>query len=165
MAAKSNEDTVETFVTAGKEYLESAVKAGTAAAQNFAQGFEASKKHVDDALKSCDELAAFSRENMDACVAASNVAAKAARTMNSEAVALSKKAYDANLAGFKALTAAKSPQEFFALQNDLLKNGYEDFVAGANKMQALFTAAATDAFAPLNARFAATAEKLSKSMA
>src|SRR5690606_37712366 len=142
------------------------VKAGTQATQKgFEQAVTGMKKQLDDMIKVYDEVTAYSRENVDACLAASNAATKAIEEINSEVADLSKKAYEANLAAYKACTGVKSPKELFDLQSEFIKSRYEEALAGANKINALVTSASTDAFAPVNARMAATMEKFSKAFA
>lgn len=166
MATKQTTDTVEGILKAGKDQFESAVKNGAQAAQkNFEQTVETAKKHLDDVIKSYDELASFGRENVDACLAASSSAAKAVEAINSEVFTLSKKAYESNLAAYKSLAAAKTPKDFFDIQSELLKGRYEEAIASANKINGLVTTVTSEALAPLNARFTATVEKFSKSFA
>lgn len=166
MTAKKSQDSVENLVKAGKEQFETAVKAGTQATQKgFEQAVSSVKKQLDDLIKLYDEVAVYGRENVDACLAASNAATKAFEEINGEVAALSKKAYEANLAAYKAFVGVKSPKELFEVQSDFIKSRYEEMLAGANKINALVTAASNDAFAPVNARLAASMEKFSKAFA
>lgn len=166
MTAKKTQDSVENLVKAGKEQFEAAVKASTQATQKgFEQAVASMKKQLDDMIKLYDEVTAYSRENVDAALAASSAATKAIEEINSEVAELSKKAYEANLAAYKAVASAKTPKELFDLQSEFLKSRYEEALAGANKINALVTAASSNAFAPVNARVAATMEKFSKAFA
>lgn len=166
MTAKKTQDSVESLLKAGKEQFETAVKASTQATQKgFEQAISASKKQLDDMIKVYDEVATFGRDNVDACLAASNAATRLVEEFNSEVTALSKQAYEANLAAYKAFAGVKTPKELFDLQSELVKSRYEDTLASFNKLNALFTSAANDAFAPLNARVAATMDKVSKAIA
>ncbi|MDA5193100.1 phasin family protein [Govanella unica] len=166
METKSKTESVEGFLKSGKDQYEAAVKTGTQAAQkNFEQGVETAKKHLDDVIKNYDDLATFGRENVDACLAASSAATKAAENINSEFFALSKSAYESNVSAYKALSAAKTPKEFFDIQSALMKGRYEESLALANKLSGLMTQATTEAMAPVNARVSATVEKFSKSFA
>lgn len=166
MATKATTDTVEGILKAGKDQFESAVKTGTQAAQkSFEHTVETAKKQLDDAIKSYDDVASFGRENVDACLAASNAAAKAIETINTEVFTLSKKAYESNLAACKALVAAKTPKEFFDIQSALVRGRYDEVLASANKINGLVTTVASEALAPLNARVQATVEQFSKTFA
>ncbi len=113
---------------------------------------------VEKMTKGIETAAVFGQENVEAVVTSSKIAAKAAETMGAEIAAYSKKAYEDSMAAAKELTACKSATEFFEKQTELGKISIEGFVAEAAKMNEMYTAAAKEVFAPLNARFTAAAE-------
>lgn len=188
MPVKSTQETIENLyktgqeqvgrtVEEGREQFEGAVRAGNEQLEAIArtaaqtvqktmeQSVDAAKKQLDDMIRGCDDLASFSRENVSAAVAASTATAKAVETVNSELFAFSKKTYEGQIAALRALSAAKTPKEFFDVQSNLMKGQYEDFIAEANKLGNVIAAAATDAVAPMNARMVAAFDNLSRAFA
>jgi len=153
-------ETVETVVAASKETLENAVKAGAeAASKNFEQGFEMARERVEATVKGYDELAEFGRENFEAAVASSNAAAKALETVNAEVVEFSKRSMEDGLAAVKALSAARTPQEFFEIQTDLVKSAIDNFVAESGKISDLVRKTSEESVAPIGERFTAAVER------
>ena len=62
------------------------------------------------------------------------------------------------MAAAKELTACKSAAEFVEKQTEFGKISIEGFIAEATRLNEMYAAAAKEAFAPLNARFTATAD-------
>lgn len=115
---------------------------------------------VEKMTKSLEDAASFGRHNMDAMVASSKRAAKAAEEMNAEIAAFSKKAYEDGLAAAKEMTSAKSVTELFEKQTAYAKTAMEDFIAEATKLTEMATAASKECFEPLSTRFTAAADML-----
>lgn len=113
---------------------------------------------VEKMAKGIENAASFGQENVEAVVASSKIAAKAAETMAAEIATYSKKAYEDGIAAAKELTACKSVSEFVEKQTEFGKTSIEGFVAEATKLNEMYAAAAKEAFAPLNARFTAAVE-------
>ena len=110
---------------------------------------------VETMTKGIETATSFGQENV---VASSKIAAKAAETMGAEIAAYSKKAYEDSLAAAKELTSCKSVSDFFEKQTAFSKTSIEGFVAEATKLNDMYTAAAKETFAPLNARITAAVE-------
>ncbi len=113
---------------------------------------------VEKMSKGIGNAAAFGQDNVEAVVTSSKIATKAAESMGAEIAAYSKKAYEDSMAAAKELTACKSVTEFVEKQAEFGKISIEGFVAEAAKLNEMYAAAAKEAFAPLNARFTATAD-------
>ena len=113
---------------------------------------------VEKMTKGVEEATQFGQENVEAVVQSGKVFAKAAEEMNAEIVAFSKKSYQDGMAAAKELSSAKSVTEFFEKQTSFAKTSFEAYVAEATKLNEMYTAAAKDAFAPLNARFTAASD-------
>lgn len=128
---------VETFTNEAKRSMEEGV-------ERMSKGFE--------------DVTQFGQENVEAFVASGKVVAKAAEDMNAEVMAYQKKAYEDAMAASKELASAKSITEFFEKNTAFAKASFEGFVAQATRMNEMYSVAAKDAFAPLNARFTAAAE-------
>ena len=113
---------------------------------------------VEKMTKGIENAASFGQDNVEAVVTSSKIATKAAESMSAEIAAYSKKAYEDSMAATKELTACKSVGEFVEKQTEFGKVSIEGFVAEATKLNEMYAAAAKEAFAPLNARFTATAD-------
>ena len=113
---------------------------------------------VEKMSKGIENAATFGQDNVEAVVTSSKIATKAAESMGAEIAAYSKKAYEDSMAAAKELTACKSVAEFVEKQAEFGKISIEGFVAEATKLNEMYAAAAKEAFAPLNARFTATAD-------
>ena len=113
---------------------------------------------VEKMTKGVEEAAQFGQQNVEAVVASGKIVAKAAEEMNAEMVAFSKKSYQDSMAAAKELTSAKSVTEFFEKQTAFAKTSFDAYVAEATKLNEIYSAAAKEAFEPLNARFTAASE-------
>lgn len=160
---KNAKENFESAFKAGQETIESAVKASTQAIQkNLEQSFETTKKRVEEVTKSYGDIGAFGKENIEAVVASSTAAAKGFEALNTEMVNLSKKAYEANVEAMKAMTSAKTPKEFFEIQNNLFKTGFQDMIAESSRLGEISKKIATEAFEPITSRVNVAAESVSK---
>lgn len=113
---------------------------------------------VEKMTKGIENAATFGQENVEAVVASSKIAAKAAESMGAEIAAYSKKAYEDSLAAAKELSTCKTVPEFFEKQTAFAKVSVETFVVEATKLQDMYAAAAKEAFAPLTARIMAASD-------
>lgn len=113
---------------------------------------------VEKMSKGIENAATFGQDNVEAVVTSSKIATKAAESMGAEIAAYSKKAYEDSMAAAKELTACKSAAEFVEKQTEFGKISIEGFIAEATRLNEMYAAAAKEAFAPLNARFTATAD-------
>jgi phasin family protein len=128
---------VEEFTTEAKRSMEEGV-------ERMSKGFE--------------EVTQFGQDNVEAIVASGKVMAKVAEEMNAEVIAFSKKSYEDSMAAAKEIASARSVSEYFEKQTAFAKTSFETFVAEATKLNEMYSQAAKEAFAPLNARFTAAAE-------
>ncbi len=115
---------------------------------------------VEKMTKSIEDAASFGRQNMDAMVAASKRAAKAAEEMNAEIAAFAKRTYEDGLAAAKEMTAAKSMTELFEKQTAYTKTMMESMMAEASKLTEMATTASKECYEPLSERFTAATDML-----
>ena len=113
---------------------------------------------VERMSKGFEDVTQFGQENVEAMVASGKVMAKVAEEMNAEVIAFSKKSYEDSMAAAKEIASARSVSEFFEKQTAFAKTSFETFVTEATKLNEMYSQAAKEAFAPLNARFTAAAE-------
>ena len=128
---------VETFTAEAKRSMEENV-------ERMSRGFE--------------DVTQFGQENVEALVASGKVVAKAAEEINAEVIAYSKKAYEDTMAASKEMAQARSVTEFFEKNTAFAKSSFEGWVAQATRVNEMYSQAAKEAFAPINARFTAAAE-------
>ena len=113
---------------------------------------------VEKMTKGVEEVTSFSQESVEAFMASGKVIAKATEEVNAEIIAFSKKSYEDGMAAAKEMSSVKSVSEFFEKQTEFAKSSFENFVSEATKLNEIYSAAAKDAFAPMNDRFTAAAE-------
>ncbi len=113
---------------------------------------------VERMSKGFEDVTQFGQDNVEAMVASGKVMAKAAEEMNAEVMAFSKKSYEDSMAAAKEMASARSVPEYIEKQTTFAKTSFESFVAEASKLNEMYSQAAKEAFAPLNARFTAAAE-------
>lgn len=113
---------------------------------------------VEKVTKGVEEATQFGQENMEAIVASGKVVAKAAKDLNAEMLAFSKKTYQDSMAAAKELTSAKSASEFFEKQTEFAKFSFDAYIAEATKLNEIYAAATKQAIEPINARFNAASE-------
>ena len=109
-------------------------------------------KIEDKITKGVNDATAFGQQNVDAFVKSSEVATKVAEGLGEEITAFSKKSFEDTVAAAQDMAASKTATELFEKQSAFATAAFEGFVAQATKMNAIFTSAAKDISAPLNAR-------------
>ena len=141
--------------------VESLMKASTAAAKDHLEKtVEMTRSRIEAAMKGFEDIATFSKENVEAMVATTSAATKAIETLNAEAVAYARQSFEDGLAAARALATAKSMQEMLDLQNDFTKSAFDGFLAHSTKVGDLFARLSKEAMEPLGARVNAATEKL-----
>ena len=143
---------------------------GVEAAQKHYERFlGATKEQVEKAsataLKSYEDLSKFSKENLDAYVAAGTTVAKGLETISRAWVAFTQETFEASAQVAKALLSAKTLREAVDVQTDFAKTTFDKLVAEGTKVSEISVKVANEAVEPLNARFNATIEKLLKPVA
>lgn len=161
---------IEDATVQAKANIESIVQASQEQAKkHFEQTMAATKDQVEktsaQVLKGYDEVASFSKQNVEALVEAGSIVAKGVEEIGKEVVAYSQASFDKSVAAGTALLSAKSLREVVDLQNDYAKSSFDAFVAEANRLSELSVKVANEAFAPLSARMNVAVEKLSKPIA
>src|SRR3546814_3180529 len=75
-----------------------------------------------------EEFNDFAKGNVEAVVAAGRAAAKGAETLGQNAAEYSRKSFEEATKAMKTLSGAKSPTEFFKLQNDFAKTQFDSLI-------------------------------------
>jgi len=110
-------------------------------------------------------LAAFGEEAIVACTESGVRAAKGLETLSKEILTFGRSTIDANFLQARALLAARSLNEAFALQSDFTGRQIDALVGEAAKLGRLGTTAAQEALAPLKAQADAATRRFGRSKA
>lgn len=138
-----------------------ATKATTAKVDEFAADAQKTMtENMEKVSKGLEDMTAFGQENLDAVIKSSEIAAKAAEGIGSELTAFSKKSFEDGVAAVQDFASAKTVTELFEKQSAFAQSTFEMYMHQATKMNEIYSAAAKDIAAPLNARFTAAAEAM-----
>jgi phasin family protein len=95
-----------------------------------------------------DEMQKFGKEGMDMAMNSFGAWTKNTQMIATEVANYSKKSFEESAAAWQKLVGAKSLEKAMEVQNEYLKSSYEDFVAEASKLSALYLDLAKDAYKP-----------------
>ncbi|MBU6207738.1 MAG: TIGR01841 family phasin [Alphaproteobacteria bacterium] len=143
------QEKAEKFVADTQAHAESAFKD---AAEKGKGMFEKGTKLAEDAMT-------FHKENVEAVVASSKIAAAGAEKVAQYFAEQGRTSFDKASAAFKAAAATKTPADFFTVQNDYAKSAFENLVAESSKASEATLKFFGDVFQPLSNRYAVAAEK------
>ena len=123
------------------------------------------EKASQSAYKSFEDISKFQKDNWEAFVAASQIAAKGAETIGRAWMALTQEAMENAASTAKALIGAKTLREAVDLQQDFAKTNFDKFVAESTKLSEIGVKVANEAFEPITARVNVAVEKILKPVA
>lgn len=164
---------VQAAVAAGKETVETAVKAGTeAATKGYEQALEITQEQVQaavknstDAFKSYEDVAAFNKKNMDAVMASGSILAKGIQDLGQAWFGLAQASVESNVSAAKAVMACKTVPEMVEMQTDLARTNYDNFLQDGRKVSDLSAKVAESAVEPITDCVNAAVEKFTKPIA
>jgi hypothetical protein len=108
------------------------------------------------------ELGTITKGNVEAVVASGKIIGTGLKGLGQESITEGKQAVDTIVADFKALTAVKSPKDFFDFQFKLVKRNIDTAIALSGKNSKALGKLASDAAAPLSSQVKANVAKLRK---
>ncbi len=152
---KQVQETAQKFAADATAKVESFVADATAQTKT---AYEKSAKMAEDAV-------AFQKDNLDAVVASSKLATAGVEKAAQHVAEMGRKSFEDASAALKAAAGAKTPAEFFTLQNDYFKSSYEAFVAESSKSSEATMKFFGEVFQPISSRFAVAAEKFKEASA
>ncbi len=162
-AVKTGQESAEKAFKTGKENVDKAYKAGADALTENADKFYAAAK--DQYAKAwptmapkIDEVAEWSKGNLDALFAAGEIAKKGAETMTGEIVAFNQAAMAEAAAAAKDLIAVKSYPELLQKQTESVRTAFDKMVAETTRISEMSASLATEMSEPLQARWAKVSE-------
>lgn len=143
----------------GTKAAETFIKASTEAAT---KGYEKFVSASADAFKGYENVAGFSKENVDAVVRSSAIFAKGFETISTRWFELAKAQFEENVAASKAMLGCKSVKEVFDLQGNLVRSSLDKVVSESAALTELSAKVANEAIAPITSSVTSTFEKFAK---
>ena len=113
---------------------------------------------VERMTKGMSQMGSFAQENTEAMMQAASVVAKGFEKVTQENVDYAKSQFETAQDKVQSLTKAKTPQEFFEAQSELLRTSMEAQITQVNKLSDMMIATAKDAAQPLSKRYSAMVE-------
>ena len=151
--ASKTEKTIDTM----KAQAQTMVDQGKATLE---QAATRAREAMDKSVKSMEELNEFNRGNVEAFVQAGKTAAQGFEKLAQGAVEFSKKSLEEGTAAVRTMTAAKTPNEFFAASNHYAKSYFDNFVAEMSRVTETSMKLMGEVFEPLSNRAALAADKI-----
>ena len=121
---------------------------------------EQAKKSSAAMANGYQDLAALNRDNIEAVVRSSAVVAKGVESLSRGLMAYAQQSIGTNIATANAIFGARSLREVIDVQNEFARSGFGSFWAESAKLTDMSLRVASDAMAPLQARFKLTMERM-----
>src|SRR5258708_9502762 len=132
--------------------------------KNCERMFRATKEQVEkasaSAFKTYEDLSKFSKENLEAYVAAGTTVAKGFESIGRAWVNFTQETFEASAQVAKALLSAKTLREAVDVQTDFAKTTFDKLVAEGTKVSEISVKVANEAVEPISARLNAAIQKL-----
>lgn len=134
----------------------------TRATVGFVNTQEKVKEGMEKAMKTAEELMAFSQGNLEAMVRSGQIWASGMQDLGKQMAATAQASFDETMSTFKALTSAKSLKDAFDLQATLARTTLEKTLAEFGKLTDASMKLTEQTLAPLTARVTLAMEKFAK---
>jgi phasin family protein len=120
------------------------------------------KEGMEKAMKTAEELMAFSQGNLEAMVKCGQIWAAGVQDIGKQMAATAQASFDDTMSTFKAMSSVKSLKDAFDLQASLARSTLEKTVAESGKLTDASMKLTEQALAPLTARVNLAMEKFAK---
>jgi phasin family protein len=162
-AAAEVEEQAAGAVDKGFETTVSGLKDGMAkAASGFADTQAKVKQGMEKAMKTAEELVAFSQGNVEAFMKAGQIWTAGVQDIGKLIAANAQASFDETMSTFKAMSSVKSLKDAFDLQASLARSTMEKTMAESGKLTDASMKLTEQAMAPITARFSLAMEKFAK---
>ena len=131
----------------------------------FEQAATRTREVIDRGVKSIEEINEFNRGNVEALVQAGKAAAQGFEKLAQGAVEFSKKNLEEGTVAVRTMAAAKTPNEFFAAQNEFAKSYFDGFVAELSRVTETSLKVFGEVVEPLSNRAALAADRIKSAAA
>ena len=139
------------------------LKEGMDKASNGFQTSQAKMKEgMEKAMKTAEQLVAFSQGNIEAFVKSSQIWSTGVQDLSKHVAAAAQASMEDSISTFKALTGVKSLKDAFELQAAFARSALEKTVAQSGKLTDASLRLTEQAMAPLTARVSVAVEEISK---
>jgi phasin family protein len=170
VAQSDMEDNLSKMSSASGEVMDkateatvSAVNAGVAKANAGVSLTQAKvKENMDKAMRSAQDLMAFSQGNFEAMIKSGQIWAAGVQDISKQFAASAQAHMDEGMSAFKALSSVKSLKEAIDLQSSLARSSVEKAVSETGRLTDASLKLAEEAIAPLTARVTLAVETFSK---
>jgi phasin family protein len=147
--------------TAHEKTVEGIKNAATTAAAGFEQAQVQVKEGMQKAMKTAEQMTAFSQGNVEALMKSSQIFTAGLTEMSKLMAATARANLDETMAAFKALATVKSVKEAVELQTSFARTSMEKAMSESGKITEHSLKLAEQTFAPLTARVNAAVETFS----
>ena len=120
------------------------------------------KESMEKAMKTAEELVAFSQGNLEAMVKSGQIWAAGVQDLSKHFAATAQARIDETVSTFKALTGVKSFKDAFEIQSTFARSALEKTMAESGKLTDASFKLTEQTLAPLTARVTAAVEKFGK---
>lgn len=131
----------------------------------FEQAATRTREAIDRSVKSIEEINEFNRGNVEALVQAGKAAAQGFEKLAQGGVEFSKKQLEEGTAAVRTMAAAKTPNEFFAAQNEFAKSYFDSLVAEMSRVTETSLKVIGEVVEPLSNRAALAADRIKSAAA
>lgn len=135
-------------------------QAATAKAADTVKAMFEPRDVVARTTKLTEDAAEIARGNMEAVVASTRIVAQQAGTITQDVAEIGRKNFEGVSEAMKSLAGAKTPAEFVKVQGEFAKTSIEAMVANGTRMTETMVKMVGQAMEPVQARYAANAEKM-----
>ncbi|GAM01468.1 phasin family protein [Sphingomonas parapaucimobilis] len=141
--------------------IENAAKDTAAKTQAmFGEAQARTQAGMEKSAKLFEDMIAFNKENLEAVVESSKIAAKGAETLGQGAADYAKRSFEQVSQVMQTLSQVKSPTEFMKLQSDFARSSFDSMVAETSRSTEHMMKLAGEIAQPLSNRLAVAAEKM-----
>jgi phasin family protein len=132
------------------------------AASGFGDTQAKMKEGMEKAMKTAEELVAFSQGNFEAIVKSGQIWAAGVQDISKHVAATAQASFDETVSTFKALTSVKSLKDAIDLQTNLARTTLEKTLAESGRLTDASLKLTEQAIAPITARVSLAVEKFGK---
>jgi phasin family protein len=163
-AAAAAEEMVANVASKSFETTVTGLKNGMAqATAGFAETQAKVKEGMEKAMKTAEELVAFSQGNVEALVKSGQIWAAGVQDIGKQMAANAQASFDETMSTFKAFSSVKSLKDAFDLQANLARATMEKTLAESGKLTDASLKLTEQTLAPITARVSLAVEKFAKS--
>lgn len=160
-----NENVAKPFEAVAARIEQAPEEAMAQARAGYEQMNERMREVMEKSMHSMSEMSELAKGNIEAMIASAKAASTGAESMTAQVVETMRKQMEETQTAMRAMTSAKSPNEFMQLQNEYARAQFDRAVANWSQMSETMLKLAGEVVQPLSNRMAVAAETVKKSIA